>query len=301
MHSPLECAIIKAFRGGMHMKKYLIIGLFSLLLIAGCGERSTHSDTYFLPTFSRDGNIVCVRGISDSRTNMIDVKTSDSYHEYISTMSSAGTNEYLFNDVTDDNPQCLISSPTADQIAFGSDLRSGSFNKLIIITLPSSSYTGAARIELNIPHLKSFDWDAGGTRIIYCNKAGEIRQIKLDGSQDQLITSDGATAVFAKYGTRIFYITGSKLAYWDNSASTQTGITGVSNLCVSAVNTNEVYCTKGNAYEKLDFSGATVTETVKISSFTGNAPYLAPAGDKIIYYDNGIFISDLSGNKTKVK
>ncbi|MFA4966946.1 MAG: hypothetical protein WC624_01840 [Candidatus Margulisiibacteriota bacterium] len=287
------------------MKKYLILGLFSLLLIAGCGEKSTHTDSYLSPAFNKDSNIVCVRGITESRSNMIDVKTSDSYNEFIEIMSQAGTSEKLYDDVTNDYPSILVPSPNSDQVAFGTDLRLGLFNKIVIITTPTSSYTGATRIELNIPSVRSFDWNSAGTHLIYCNNLGEIRSIKLDGSGDALITSEGATSVSAKYGTRIFYTyndgADSKLAYWDNSTRTQTGIAGVSNICVSAANTNEVYCAKSNAYEKLDFSGPTIAESVKISSFTGNLPSLAPTGDKIVYYDSGIWTADFLGNKTKVK
>jgi hypothetical protein len=273
-----------------------LILLGALLLLAGCGDRSSTSSTYGIPDWTKDGKIACIRGITQERFDSMGTVISKNYTEWLTYMDADGGNAYSDIDITADNASNLIMSSVATLAAYASGVGGGSFNKAVIYYFPSASGSHATRLEIALSNAVSFDWDNTGTKLVYCNAAGEVRTISIDGTGDTLIKDVDATSVAWKNGNRIAFTyldSGTSKVALLNLDGTQlnTNIANVSNLCVSKANTFEVYGVKGTAYVMIS-----PTEATKIASFSGNNPRLALTGDKIVFdKDGSLYTQDFTG------
>ena len=277
-----------------------LILLGALLLLAGCGDRSSVSSIYGIPDWTKDGKIACIRGITQERFDSMGTVISKSYTEWLTYMDADGGNAYSDIDITADNASNLIMSSVATLAAYASGVGDGSFNKAVIYYFPSASGSHATRLEIALSNAVSFDWDNTGTKLVYCNTAGEIRTISIDGTGDTLLTDVDATSVAWKNGNRIAFtyldsgVSKVSLINSDGTNRLNTNVSWVSGLCVSKANTFEVYGVKGTTYVMIDTQA--LTEATKIASFSGNNPHLALTGDKIVFdKDNSLYTQDFSG------
>ena len=272
----------------------------ALLLLAGCGDRSSVSSIYGLPDWTKDGKVACIRGITQERFDSMGTVISKNYTEWLTYMDADGGNAYSDIDITADNASSLTMSSVATYAAYADGVGGGSFNKAVIYYFPSASGSHATRLEIALSNAVSFDWDNTGTKLVYCNTAGEIRTINIDGTGDALLIDVDATSVAWKNGNRIAFTyldSGTSKVALINSDGTNrlnTNISGVSDLCISRANTFEVFGVKSSTYVKIDTQA--LTEATRIASFSGSNPRLALTGDKIVFdKDGSLYTQDFTG------
>lgn len=298
--------------GGIDMRK-LILGCSLIVLagiISGCGERFEETANYYYPEWTTAGKIICLKSVSRSKFNLVNSKIADDHFNYISAMNTDGTTGIqLFSLINDDLPVSnFVFNPAKELLAYFSDIAGGLGNKIIVRSAPTvTTYTGPEIVELDFLNLRSLDWDNTGGKLVYCNSSGEIHVVTLDGLTDTTIAaSQKAQEVAWRYGNRIAYVSEADRLYLISSAGTNevnTGVTLVSQIEIAGNNSNLVYAQKGTAYIKIDVTNtAAVTETVIISSFSGSGPRLSVAGDKVLYYQDGLWLYDIAtGTNTRVK
>ena len=285
------------------MKKLLASSLFFLALIAllsGCSDRTAFGDLYFYPEFLSNGQIMAVRGIKEERFNNIGMRTFDAYDEYLTRMAADGSGEIVGDQVTNDIVSDINYSPVSTWAAYASGKGGGKFSQIIIRYYPPVAGARADTITLNTPNATSFDWNPTGDGLVYSNTAGEIHAITLTGADTVVLAASSVESVAFKYGARIAYTyrdgTQSKLASVDTNGGSliNTGVAGVTNLCISMVNSSEVCGLQSGAYIKLNMS--TAVATTLIASFSGNGPRLAPTADKVVFEkDSALYTQDLVG------
>ena len=284
--------------------------IVSLGLAAGCSGRYERSNYYERSTWTTDGNIVCIRGISQTEYNSLNTRVGESYNEYISVVTNDGTIETAYNNVTEYLAADLTYNPTSEIIAFRTGSSSGISRYIIMQYLPSASYTGPDSITLSVPNVLSFDWDNTGTKIVYCNTDGEIRLINIDGSGDALIKDAGAKTVNWKYGNRIafeYLDSGeTKLALINSDGTGQINmlLNSVTDPQISRVNSNHIYGKRDYGYIKLDVTNyPTIESTTLIASLESSNPRLSPDATMItVCTDDGLYTILLSdGTETKIK
>lgn len=280
--------------------KYALIFLGMLLLVSGCGERTSVSNTYSTPDWTKDGQVACLQGITNERADALGGTIAKSTTDWLTYMDANGANAYADTDITADLASNLSMSSVATLAACASGVGAGTFNKIIIRYLPSATGTHVSKIELNVPNAVSFDWDSTGGKIVYCNTSGEIRTINIDGSGDTLILDVDATSVAWKNGNRIAFtyldsgVSKVSLINSDGTNRLNTNVASVSNLCVSRANTFEVFGVKSFTYVKINTQS--LAETAVIASFTGSNPRLASTGDKIVFdQNNALYTQDFTG------
>lgn len=288
------------------MRYSALILLGALLVLAGCGERTSISNTYASPDWMKDGKIACLQEITSERADALGGTIAKSTTAWLAYMDADGGNAFADTDITDDLASGLSMSSVATLSAYAGGVGGGTFNKIIIRYLPSASGGHVSRIELNVPNAVSFDWDSTGGKLIYCNTSGEVRTINIDGTGDALIIDVDATSVAWKNGNRIAFTyldSGtSKVALINSNGASRlnTDVSGVSNLCISRANTFEVFGVKSSTYIKINTQ--TLVETPVIASFSGNNPRLATTGDKIVFdKDNFLYTQAFGAAAGKIK
>lgn len=292
------------------MKKYFLLLLVLFAFLAGCSEKISNYDYYHYAVFNKDGKIVCLKGIGEDKYNAINTKIGESYGEYIVKTDILGSVEALYNNVTSDVPRNFTANPKNDLFAYGSDIRSGIINKIVIINLPAGSYTGLKKAELNVLNVKAFDWDNTGEKIIYSNTAGEIREIAIDGTNDSLLTREAANEISSKYGNRLYFTYTSSgeslLAYVSQNGSNKHLVdVEISNISIG-VSSYEVFGIKNNSYIKVDATNPLAPlQTVIISSVEGDNPSISPDA-KFVSYDGvyapgtfGVWLYEVSSGEKR--
>lgn len=280
--------------------RYALAFLALLLLVSGCGERTSVSNTYTSPDWTKDGQVACLQGITNERADALGGTIAKSTTDWLTYMDATGANAYTDTDVTADLPSGLSMSSVTTLAAYASGVGAGTFNKIIIRYLPSASGSHVSKIELNVPNAVYFDWDSTGGKIVYCNTSGEIRTINIDGTGDTLVIDVDATSVAWKNGNRIAFtyldsgVSRVALINSDGTNRLNTNVSSVSNLCVSRANTFEVFGVKSSTYVKINTQ--TLAETAVIASFSGSNPRLALTGDKIVFdSNNSLYTQDFTG------
>jgi len=285
------------------LKKLLASSLFLLALIAllsGCSDRTVLGNLYIYPEFLSNGQIMAVRGIKEERFNNIGMRNFDAYEEYLTRMAADGSGEIVGDQVTNTIVSDINYSPVSTWAAYASGKGGGKFSQIIVRYYPPVAGARADTITLNTPTATSFDWNPAGDGLVYSNTAGEIHAITLTGTDTVILAAASVESVAYKYGARIAFTyrdgTQSKVASMDNSggARINTGVAGVTDLCISKVVTSEVCGLQSGAYIKLDLGTAATTSL--IASFSGNGPRLAPTADKVVFEkDNSLYTQDLAG------
>ncbi|MBI5699016.1 hypothetical protein HZC35_01725 [Candidatus Saganbacteria bacterium] len=280
--------------------KYALIFLGLLLFVSGCGERTSVSNTYSTPDWTKDGQVACLQGITNERADALGGTIAKSTTDWLTYMDASGANAFADTDITADLASNLSLSSVATLAAYAGGVGGGTFNKIVIRYLPSASGSHVSKIELNVPNAVSFDWDSTGGKIVYCNTNGEIRTINIDGTGDTLIIDVDAASVAWKNGDRIAFTyldSGTSKVSLINSDGTNrlnTNVASVANLCVSRANTFEVFGVKSSTYVKINTQS--LAETVVIASLSGSNPRLALTGDKIVFDSgNSLYTQDFSG------
>jgi Tol biopolymer transport system component len=291
------------------MKKYLV-GLAALLLVlgivSGCGVQSSTTYYYYSPSWTRAGTIIFIGAIESVDKDILGSQLSSSYAEYVKTIYPTGTDEssVLF-DATDAPPYAMTCSPASDYVAYGDDLMSGKYRKLVIRNISSGTHSGVELLELIFsPGIRAFDWSNDGSKLVYCTSA-EVRTINNDGSNDTLVTTEANLEFVAwQYGDRIAFVRASgtnkllSLIYPDGSGRLDLAAAASVDLPqISATNTNEVYGVVGSAYKKVNVNSSTVTDIVA-TGFSGVLPRLGPDGKTLVYSksgeSSGIYVIDVT-------
>lgn len=279
-------------------------------MAVGCSGRYERSNYYERPTWTTGGSIICIRGISQTEYNSLNTRVGESYNEYISVVTNDGTNETVYNNVTEYLAADLSYNPTSEMIAFRTGSSAGVSRYIIMQYLPSASYTGPDSITLSVPNVLSFDWDDTGTKIVYCNTDGEIRVINMDGLGDTLIKDAGAKTVNWKFGDRIafeYLDSGeTKLALINSDGTGQINmlLNSVTDPQISRVNSNHIYGKRDYGYVRVDITNyPTITSTTLIASLEASDPRLSPDATMItVCKDDGLYTILLSdGTETKIK
>jgi hypothetical protein len=293
------------------------------MLVAGCGARSDSTHSYFSPTWTREGKVLLIGSLQTSSKDALGMQVSSSYSEYVFTMYASGTGEstQLF-DATSARPYAMTCSPTGAYVAYGGSLRNGYYRTIVIRNISTEAHQGMDKIDLVFTNgIKSFDWSANGTQIVYCTST----EVHLRGWNDYTGTTDvalvtveaGATleSVSWRYGNRISFVRSSgadkllSMIYADGSGRINlSAALSVELPQVSATSTSEVYGIKSGALVRVNVDASTAT-TVVASGFTAELPRLAPDGKQLIYSKTGessgiYLISDVttaSPTETKVK
>jgi hypothetical protein len=287
----------------MVLKKILASSLFLIVLavlLSGCSDRTVLGNLYIYPEFLSNGQIMAVRGIKEERFNNIGMRNFDAYEEYLTRMAADGSGEIVGEKVTNDIVSDLNYSPVSTWAAYASGKGGGKFNQIIVRYYPPVAGARADTVILNTPNATSFDWDPAGNGLVYSNTDGEIHAITLTGTDTLLLAAASVESVAYKYGARIAFTyrdgIQSKVAAVDNNGANRinTGVAGVTNLCISKAMVTEVHGLQSGAYIKLDLN--TFTTTSLIVSFSGNGPRLAPTSDKVVFEkDSALYTQDLVG------
>ena len=176
------------------MKKRLIVAgcLLAAGLLAGCGLKTETSNYYYSPSWTRAGSIIFVGETSSTSKDILGSQISSSYSKYVATVFPSGTGESasLFN-ATDAVPCAMTCSPSSEgqYVAYGDELRSDLYRKVVIRNISTSTHSGLETVELAFnPGIKSFDWSNDGTKIVYCTTQ-EVRTVNIDGSGDTLVVA----------------------------------------------------------------------------------------------------------------
>jgi len=299
-------------REGKTLKTQITILLFiaALFVTAGCSGRYERSDYYERPSWTRNGEIICIRGILEKNFDTINNLVGESYNEYLSVVTADGTGETVYNQVTDYLAENLTYNPTTEMVAFRTGSSAGVSRYIVMQFLPSASYTGPDQLTLSVPNVLSFDWDNTGTKLVYCNTDGEIRTINLDGSGDTLVKDVDAITVNWKYGNRIafeYLDSGeTKLALINSDGTGQMNMltSSVTDPQISCVNPNHIYGKRDYGYIRLNVTNyPTIESTTFIASLEAADPQLSPDAAKIVIAKtDGIYTILLStGAETKIK
>jgi hypothetical protein len=121
-----------------------------------------------------------------------------------------------------------------------------------------------------------------------------------------VLAAASVESVAYKYGTRIAFTyrdgTQSKVAAIDPNGTNRvnTGVAGITNLCISKAVVSEVHGLQAGAYVKVDLN--TFVTTSLIAGFSGNGPRLAPTADKVVFEkDSSLYTQAWGGAATKIK
>lgn len=279
------------------MKKILVIGCLLLVvgLIAGCGERTETTKYYYSPSWTRAGTIIFIGATDTVRKDILGSQLGSTYTEYVRTIYPSGTNESaVLWDATDNPPYAMTCSPATDYVAYGDELMSGKYRKLIIRNIASGTHTGVEILELVFsPGIKAFDWSKDGSQLVYCTST-EVRVIANDGGNDTLVTAEANLEFVSwKYGDRIAFVRSSgsdkllSVIYANGTGRIDLAAAASVDLPqISATNTNEVYGTISGGYAKTNVNTATRTNIVA-TGFTGALPSLASDGKQLTYSKSG--------------
>lgn len=300
------------------MKKLLIAGTLILMvsLLVSCGLRTETSRYYYSPSWTRVGSIIFVGETSSTSKDILGSQISSSYSKYVQTIYPSGTGESssLF-DVTDAVPYAMTCSPSTEgqYVAYGDELRSGLYRKLVIRNISTSTHSGLETVELAFnPGIKSFDWSNDGAKIVYCTTQ-EIRTVDIDGSNDTLVVADtNLEFVTWKYGTMIAFVrtvgTGKILSLINPNGSARVDLDAAASVDlpqISSADTNEIYGIAGNDLAKVDVSGMPARTVVK-ANFAGELPRLSPDATQVTYSktneSTGVYALEIaSETETQVK
>ena len=307
------------------MSKLYLWGLLFVIVVSGVGCGATNSSThsYFSPTWTLDGKVLLISSLQSSSKDALGTQVSSSYSEYVLTMYPSGTGEstQLF-DATAARPYAMTCSPTGAYVAYGDTLRSGYYRTIVIRNISTEAHQGMDRIDLVFTTgVRSFDWSANGTKIVYCTSTEVHTRDWNDytGTTDLAVVTveAGATleSVSWRYGGRIAFVRSSgtdkllSMIYSDGSGRVNlSAALSVELPQISAVSTSEVYGIKSGTLVRVNVDAGTAT-TVVTSGFTGELPRLAPDGKQLIYSKTGetsgiYLISDVTSSsptETKVK
>lgn len=279
------------------MKKVLIVVSLLLVvgLLAGCGERSETTRYYYSPSWTRAGTIIFIGGTQTVRKDILGSQLGSTYTEYVKTIYPSGTGESsVLWDATDNPPYVMSCSPATDYVAYGDELMSGKYRKLVIRNIASGAHTGVEKLELVFsPGIKAFDWSNDGSQLVYCTST-EVRIIDNDGSNDTLVTAEANLEFVSwKYGNRIAFVrtsgTDTLLSVIYPNGSGRIDLTAAASVGlpqISATNTNEVFGTISGGYAKTNVNTATRTN-VMATGFAGVLPRLAADGKQLTYDKSG--------------
>ncbi len=306
------------------MLKRQLAGLFLLLAgvlaIAGCGGTTT-STFYGNPTWTVEGNIICLKDLESTTKDVIGSLTSQTITDSVVGMSAAGANETFVFDVTGDLPYSMTVSPTTatnQYVAYLGTLNaSGSiFGKVVIRNISSGTHHGLATVTLAFPDgIKSVDWSNTGTQLVYCT-TNEVHTVNLDGTGDTAVITGltNVTSVGWKYGTKIAYVhtVGSDtiLSLINANGTGNVNLSAAASVSkpqISPANNNIIYGLFGNSFCSVDVSAGTPTTTEVVANFKGSLPRLDPTGakatyDKLSIEDSGVYVLDLATKaETKIK
>ncbi|MBU0672088.1 MAG: hypothetical protein KJ732_03570 [Candidatus Margulisbacteria bacterium] len=299
------------------MKRSLLVGLLLLgvILLSSCGLRTESNNYYYSPSWIRAGAIIYIGQTSNVNKDILGSQVSSSYTEWVKTIYPAGTGESsVLWDATGAPPYAMTASPVTDYVAYGDDLRSGLYRKVVVRNIASGTHTGLELTELAFnPGVKSFDWSNDGTKLVYCTTA-EVRTVDIDGGNDTLVTAESNLEFVAwKYGARIAFIrtSGSDklLSVIYSSGSGRVDLLASASVDlpqISSANTNEVFGINGGNLAKVDVSAGTPATTTVKASFTGVLPRLSPDAANVTYSKSsetsGIYsLAVATGTETNVK
>ncbi len=300
------------------MRKLLVVSCLLLVvsLLAGCGIRTSTSNYYYSPSWTRANSIIYVGQTSTSSKDILGSQLSSSYSEWVKTIYPAGTGESsALWDATDNPPYLMTCSPVTDFVAYGNDLRSGQYRSIVIRNIATTAHSGLDLVELAFTGVNSFDWNNDGTKLVYCTST-EVRTIDIDGGNDTLVTAEaGLTFVSWKYGTRIVYartVGSSKECAMINSSGAGKRVLGNLDLGqVSGADTNEVYGVVNTAtateFWKADVTGATTTLTqITAPALQAVLPRLSPDAALFAYSkeneSSGVYTLNIAtGVETEIK
>jgi len=275
-------------------------------LFSGCGESTEANAFYYKPTWTRDGKIICVKGLQSLKKDFLGSQTGSSYHESVIMMSAAGTGETYLFDVSSAPPSRMTCSPTGDYLAYLDDLRGDWFYRIVVRNIASGVHLGLDKVEIVFTKgIVSFDWSSDGTKLVYCTTE-EICTIGVNGAGDTLVAADAALEFVSwKNGGRIAFIrtvgTNKILSLIKPDGSgrlDQVAAASVDLPQISAINTNEVFGIAGGAYCRVDVSALSPATVEVIAGFRGDLPRLSQAADNIVYSKtgetSGIYISNIN-------
>jgi hypothetical protein len=252
----------------------------------------THS-----PGFTRDGKIIFVQGSERVDKDLLGSQMGSSYTEYVNTIFATGTGETAsIFEVTDSPPYAMTCSPTteAHYVAYGDDLRSGLFRKIVIRNFGSEQHLGLEKVEMVFdPGVESFDWSNDGTRLVYCTTS-EVRIVNRDGSGDALVVAAGDLEfVTWKYGARIVFVRASGsdklLSLINSDGSGRVDLSAANSVDlpqVSSADNTVIYGVSGGNFCSID-TDTPATPTVIAASFSGALPRLSPDASMVTYSKTG--------------
>ena len=300
------------------MKRILVVSCLLLVvsLLAGCGIRTSTSNYFYSPSWTRANSIIYFGQTSSSSKDILGSQLSSSYTEWVKTIYPSGTGESsVLWDATDKPPYAMTCSPTTDFVAYGDTKMSGMYRTIVIRNIASGAHSGLDLVELAFTGVKSFDWNNDGTKLVYCTST-EVRTIDIDGNNDALVTAEANLEFVSwKYGTRIVYVRTVGLSKECALISSSDGgkrVLGDLDLAqVSGANTNEVYgvvnTSTATEFWKADVSGAT-TVLAQITAPTLQAvlPRLSPDATLFAYSKvnetSGVYTLNIgTGVETEVK
>ncbi|MFA6169835.1 MAG: hypothetical protein WCW67_03990 [Candidatus Margulisiibacteriota bacterium] len=275
---------------------------FCILLLAGCGERNEARSYYYSPSFTAEGNILHIYGLQSVNKNFIGSELSSAYTETVKTMDPTGASETFIFDTTGDLPYSMSCSPatTLSYVAFMGDLQSSSFGKITIRNIKPSGQTGLTRAEMVFAaasRIRSFDWSADGTKLVFCNDTGVVTRNWNDytGATDTTVVAQaGVDFVTWKYGNRIAFVYADggvrHLAVINSDGTNRVNLPAGATLekpQFSPVSTNEVYGIASGSYCVVDIDAAAPATSEIMANFKGELPRMAPTGDIVVYSKTG--------------
>lgn len=280
----------------------LLMVVFAAALLAGCGERNEARSYYYSPSFTANGNIIHIYGLQSVNKNFLGSELSSAYTETVKIMDPTGAGETFIYDTTGDLPYSMSCSPATavSYVAYMGDLRDSSFGKIGIRNIKSSGQTGLTRAEMvfdNASRIRSFDWSADGTKLVFCNDTGVIARNWNDytGATDTTVVAQtGVDFVTWKYGNRIAFVytdSGARhLAVINSDGTNRINLPAGATLekpQFSPVTTNEVYGLAGGSYCKVDVDAASPATSEILANFKGELPRMAPNGGSVVYSKSG--------------
>jgi hypothetical protein len=296
-HFPITVIICKKRRAKMKRMSILVGMLLVVGLVAGCGLRVETTRYAYSPAFTRDGKIIFIEGTQRVDKDILGSQMGSSYIEYVKTIYPAGTSEASLFEVTDAPPYAMTCSPSteAHYVAYGDDLRSGLYRKIVIKNFGTEQHLGLEKVELVFdPGVKSFDWSNDGTKLVYCTTR-EVRIVDRDGDNDTLVTAEADLEfVTWKYGTRIAFVRASGsdklLSSINSDGSGRADLTAANSVDlpqISSADNTIVYGIAGGNFCSIDTDTPATPTVISQAAFSGVLPRLSPDASIVTYSKSG--------------
>lgn len=284
-----------------------IVGVMSLVVMAGCAIDPKESTTYSVPNWTGDGRIVASKTTMKSHKNLISSSVLDEYRQAIVVMDADGSNEHELFTVGDNGIRLIAMSASGNVVAYiGARLR---------VVVNEGGWREKWSVDINEGGARSYDnlqINPAESKLYASEGTYQFKVFSMDGTEvaHQLVGGGGG---FKDNNTIVFNQTNLEIGY-TSEFSTQTGLVAqmgrgfAFNLYVPSENA-VIYL--GGSYntnysEKLYFNSNTISTTnfsyspYSYSDFTGR--HLSPEGKKLIMsYDSvddvGIYVLDIDRNR----